>query len=47
MPYKSDKQRKFFHAAAERGEISKATVAEWDRASKGKKLPEKAPKKKK
>lgn len=41
MPYKSDKQRKFFHAAEERGEISHKTVHEFDEASKGKELPEK------
>jgi hypothetical protein len=41
MPYKSDAQRRFFHAAEERGEISPKTVKEFDRASKGKKLPEK------
>lgn len=46
MPYKSDKQRKFFHAAEERGEISHATVEEYDKASKGKKLPEKVKSKK-
>lgn len=40
MPYKSDKQRKYFHAALDRGEISKKTVDEFDKASKGKKLPE-------
>jgi hypothetical protein len=40
MPYKSDKQRKFFHAAEERGEISHKTVKEFDKASKGLKLPE-------
>ena len=39
MPYKSDAQRKKFHAMAKRGEISPATVAEYDKASKGKKLP--------
>jgi hypothetical protein len=39
MPYKSDQQRKFFHAAEERGEISPKVVHEWDEASKGKKLP--------
>ena len=47
MPYKSEAQRRKFHAMAARGEISKATVAEFDRASKGKKLPEKKRKKKK
>lgn len=40
MPYKSDAQRRKFHAMLNRGEISKATVAEYDAASKGKKLPE-------
>jgi hypothetical protein len=40
MPYKSQAQRRKFHAMAKRGEISKKTVAEFDRASKGKKLPE-------
>lgn len=41
MPYKSDSQRRYFHAAEQRGEISKKTVNEFDKASKGKKLPEK------
>lgn len=41
MPYKSDSQRRYFHAAEARGEISKDTVQEFDEASKGKKLPEK------
>lgn len=45
MPYKSDQQRKFFHAAAARGEISPKVVKEFDKASKGKKLPKKAKKK--
>jgi len=40
MPYKSDAQRRYFHAAAERGDIPKKTVEEYDKASKGKKLPE-------
>lgn len=40
MPYKSDAQRRKFHAMLKRGEISAATVAEFDQASKGKKLPE-------
>jgi len=40
MPYKSDAQRRYMHAAATRGDISQATVAEFDKASKGKKLPE-------
>lgn len=42
MPYKSDAQRKYFHAAEARGEISPKTVNEFDKASKGKKLPEHA-----
>lgn len=46
MPYKSDAQRKKFHAMQARGEISASTVAEFDRASKGKKLPERVKKSK-
>jgi len=40
MPYVSDAQRKKFHAMKDRGEIDAATVAEYDKASKGKELPE-------
>ena len=41
MPYASDKQRAFFHTAtARKAGISAKTVAEFDKASKGKKLPE-------
>lgn len=40
MPFKSNAQRKFFHAAEERGEISKKTVDEFDKSSKGRQLPE-------
>ena len=40
MPYKSDAQRRKFHAMENRGEISHKVVAEFDRASKGKPLPE-------
>lgn len=47
MPYKSDAQRRYFHAAEKRGEISKKTVDEYDKASKGKDLPEKVGKFKK
>jgi hypothetical protein len=47
MPYKSDAQRKKFHAMEARGEISPKVVKEFDKASKGKKLPAKAKKKKK
>jgi hypothetical protein len=39
-PYASQAQRRKFHAMENRGEISHATVAEWDKESKGKKLPE-------
>lgn len=45
MPYKSDAQRRYFHAAEDRGDISSKTVHEFDEASKGKKLPEKVKKK--
>lgn len=41
MPYKSNAQRKLFHALLNRGEIDKKTVEEYDKESKGKKLPEK------
>lgn len=41
MPYKSALQRRKFHAMLAKGEIDKATVDEFDQASKGKKLPEK------
>lgn len=47
MPYKSDAQRKKFHAMLAKGEISKEVVDEYDKKSKGKKLPEKVKKKKK
>lgn len=40
MPYKSDAQRRFFHAAEARGDIKQSTVSEFDQASKGMKLPE-------
>ncbi len=39
MPYKSDKQRKFFHTATARKKgITPKIVKEFDKASKGKKL---------
>jgi hypothetical protein len=41
MPYKSDKQRKYFHAHKKELEGQGVNVDEWDQASKGKKLPEK------
>lgn len=46
MPFKSKAQRRKFHAMAERGEIGEATVAEWERKTRAKKLPERARKKK-
>jgi len=40
MPYKSDQQRKFFHSpGAKKAGIKESTVKEFDKASKGKKLP--------
>ncbi len=44
MPFVSTAQRKYFHAAEARGEIKPSTVKEYDKESKGKKLPEYAPK---
>lgn len=41
MPYSSQRQRKFMHAAADRGDIKKSVVDEFDKASKGLKLPKK------
>lgn len=46
MPYKSDAQRRKFHSLLDKGEISKTVVDEWDRATKGKKLPERVKPKK-
>lgn len=47
MPYVSDKQRKFFHTkTAKRKGITKSMVEEYDTASKGRKLPERAKRKK-
>lgn len=45
MPYKSKAQERAMHAKAERGEISKSVIAEFDKASKGKKLPARVKKK--
>jgi hypothetical protein len=41
MPYKSNAQRKFFHANEKELEKKGVDVKEWDKESKGKKLPEK------
>lgn len=47
MPYKSEAQRKKFHLLLKQGKVSQKMVDEFDKASKGKKLPERvAPKKK-
>lgn len=41
MPFKSEAQRKLFHAMADRGEIAPKKVEEWEHATKNKKdLPE-------
>lgn len=44
MPYKSDAQRKFFHANKKKLEAQGVSVKEWDNASRGKKLPKKVKK---
>src|SRR5512136_2201594 len=44
MPFKSKAQRRKFYAMANRGEISHAKVKEWERHTKGKKLPERVKK---
>jgi len=46
MVYKSNAQRKKFHVLEKQGKISHKTVKEFDRKSKGKKLPEHVKKKK-
>lgn len=45
MPYKSDAQRRKFHALLAEGKISAKTVKEYDDASRGMKLPERVKKK--
>ncbi len=45
MPYKSKAQQGKFHELEKQGKISPKVVAEWDKASKGKKLPARASKK--
>lgn len=45
MPYKSEAQHKWAHTAAGRKALGGAAkVAEWDRASKGKRVPERVKK---
>jgi hypothetical protein len=46
MPYKSEAQRAKFHELLKQGKITKATVDEYDKASKGKKLPKRVKPKK-
>ena len=46
MPFASEAQRRKFYAMSERGEISKAKVAEYERETKGD-LPERVKAKKK
>lgn len=44
MPYKSEAQRKFMHAAMDRGDIKPSVVHDFDEKSKGQKnLPEHVP----
>jgi len=45
MPFKSESQRRLFHAKADRGEISKSKVEEYERKTKGN-LPERVGKRK-
>lgn len=44
MPYKSEAQRRFFHANEAKLRAQGVDVSEWDRSSKGKKIPEKVKK---
>jgi hypothetical protein len=44
MPYKSQAQRKFFHANKEQLQKQGVNLKEWDKMSKGKKLPKKVKK---
>lgn len=46
MPYSSEAQRKKFHALLKQGKISADVVAEFDKASKGLKLPARVKKQK-
>ena len=47
MPYVSKKQERFFNVNKKKMEAQGVDVDEWNKTSKGKKLPMKAPKKKK
>ena len=46
MPYRSQAQEGYFHAHKEQLEKLGVRVDEWDKATKGKKLPKKVGKKK-
>ena len=46
MPFASKAQRRKFHALHKEGKISSDTLAEFEKASKGKKLPARVKKKK-
>jgi len=47
MPYKSEKQRKFFHSkGAAKAGITKKDIKKWDKESKGRKIPNKVKRKK-
>jgi hypothetical protein len=46
MPYKSQAQRGYFHTKAGMKKVGAAVVAEFDAASKGKRLPKKVKKRK-
>lgn len=47
MPYKSKKQQAYFHAHAKDLQAQGVNIKEWDRASKGRKLPIRVKKKNK
>lgn len=47
MPYKSQKQERYFNANRKKLEKQGVNVDEWNKASKGKKLPVRAKKRKK
>jgi hypothetical protein len=46
MPFKSKAQRRFMYAAEDRGDVPEGTAAEFEKHTRGKKLPEKVKKKK-
>jgi hypothetical protein len=47
MPYRSEAQRKYFHANKKKLQAQGVDISEWDRSSKGKKIPKKVKRKKK